>query len=147
MINKENENYMALLNPVLKSRINSAKPYFVGFNTVGKSGPPYTLTNIELVKRDIQNQFATTLGERVMLPNFGTRIPELLFDPFDDYTKGAIIEDAVRVVESEPRVELVNIDTYKSGQTLVVLITLLFKPESVTEDLYVTFTAADQSAF
>ena len=138
---------MALINPIIKSRINSAKPYFVGFNTVDRVGPPYTLTNIELVKRDILNQFATHLGERVMLPMFGTRIHELLFDPFDDYTKSAILEDAVRVIESEPRVSLVNIDARQADQTLVIMITLLFKPESVTEDLYVTFSLADKSAF
>jgi phage baseplate assembly protein W len=122
-------------------------PYFVGFNTVGQPNPPYSLTNIELVKRDINNQFATPLGSRLMLPNFGTRIFEYLFDPFDQYTKNAIIEDAVNVIQSEPRVELVNIDVYQEDQTLTVAMSLMFRPESITESLFVTFSLTDKESF
>ena len=75
---------------VQKNIINRA-PYFVGFNTVNQPNPPYSLTNIDIVKRDINNQFATPMGERLMLPDFGTNIYSYLFDPFDDYTKNAII--------------------------------------------------------
>lgn len=123
------------------------KPYFVGFNTVGQPNPPYSLTNIELVKRDINNQFATPMGSRVMLPEFGTRIYDYLFDPFDEYTKNAIIEDAVRVIQSEPRVELVNIDVLQEDQTLSVVMILLFKPESITDNMFVTFSLKDKGTF
>lgn len=120
------------------------KPYFVGFNTVNQPNPPYNLNNIELVKRDIENHFATPMGSRVMLPNFGTRIYELLFDPFDEYTKNAIISDAVNVVQSEPRVELVSIDVYQADQALNIIMVLLFKPESITDNLFVRFTLKDR---
>jgi uncharacterized protein len=123
------------------------KPYFVGFNTVNQPNPPYSLTNLELVKRDILNHFATPLGSRVMLPSFGTRIYDLLFDPFDEYTKNAIIEDAVRVVASDPRVELVSVDVYQEDQALNVIMVVLFKPESVTDNLFVTFSLKDRETF
>lgn len=122
------------------------KPYFVGFNTVDNLQPPYSLTNIELIKRDIMNHFSTRVGERVMLPNYGTRIYDMLFDPFDEYTKNAIIEDAVRVVKSEPRVELVSVNVYQQDQTLSVALSLLFKPESVTDNLFVTFSLKDKES-
>ena len=86
------------------------------------------------------------MGSRVMRPDFGTRIYELLFDPFDDYTRNAIMEDVVRVIQTEPRVELVDLDVYADQQALTVLITLLFKPEAVTEDLYVTYSIAGDAA-
>jgi phage baseplate assembly protein W len=121
--------------------------YFVGFNTVNQPNPPYSLTNIELVKRDINNQFATPLGSRLMLPGFGSRIFEYLFDPFDEYTKNAIIEDAVNVIQSEPRVQLVNIDVYQEDQTLTVAMILLFSPESITDSLFVTFSLTDKESF
>ena len=123
------------------------KPYFVGFNTVDNPLPPYNLTNIDLVKRDILNQFATPMGARVMLPNFGTRIFDYLFDPFDEYTRNAIVEDAVRVVGDDPRVELVEIDVLQEDQALNVIMTLLFRPESVTDNLFVTFSLKDQETF
>lgn len=132
---------------LVEQRRITRRPFFVGFNTVGQPSPPYSLTNIELVKRDILNHFATPLGARVMLPAFGTRIYNLLFDPFDEYTKNAIIEDAVRVVQSEPRVELVSVDVYQEDQALNVIMVLLFKPESITDNLFVTFSLKDKETF
>ena len=131
------------VRPTLKTR----KPYFVGFNTVDQPNPPYSLTNIDIVKRDLNNVFATPLGSRVMLPNFGTNIYSYLFDPFDDITKNAIIEDAVRCIQTDPRVELVSIDVSQQDQSLNVIMILLFKPEAITDSLFVTFTLADQDTF
>ena len=128
---------------VQQNRI-TRKPYFVGFNTVGQPAPPYSLTNIELVKRDINNHFATPKGSRVMLPNFGTSIYDYLFDPFDEYTKNIIIEDAVNVVKSDPRVELISIDVYQEEHALNVVLILLFQPESVTDNMFVTFSLKDK---
>ena len=123
------------------------KSYFVGFNTVGQTTPPYSLTNIDLVKRDIENQFATPLGSRLMLPDFGSNIYNYLFDPFDEYTKSAIIEDAVRVIQSDPRVELVSIDTFQQDQALNVIMVLLFQPEAITDSLFVSFSLKDKESF
>jgi phage baseplate assembly protein W len=122
-------------------------PFFVGFNTVGQPNPPYSLTNIDIIKRDINNHFATPMGSRVMLPGFGTRIFDYLFDPFDQYTKNAIIEDAVRVIQSEPRVQLVSVDVFQQDQALTVAMNLLFKPESITDNLFVTFSLKDKETF
>lgn len=130
----------------IQVRYNTKKPFFTGFSTVERLQAPYSLTNIDLVKRDLLNHFATPLGSRVMLPEFGTRIHDYLFDPFDDYTRNSIMEDVVRVIQTEPRVELVSLDVFKDEHSLNILITLLFKPEAVTQDLYVTFTIADSEA-
>ena len=132
---------------LVQQTIKTRKPYFVGFNTVNQSSPPYSLTNVELIKRDINNQFATPIGSRVMLPTFGSNIYSYLFDPFDEYTKNAIIEDAVRVIQSEPRVSLISIDTFQQDQALNVVMVLLFKPESITDSMFVTFSLQDKESF
>lgn len=132
---------------LVQQRRITRKPYFVGFNTVGQPNPPYSLTNIDIVKRDINNHFATPMGSRLMLPSFGTRIYEYLFDPFDEYVKNAIIEDAVRVVQSDPRVEIVSIDVFQEDQALTVVMVLLFKPESITDSMFVTFSLKDKESF
>jgi len=134
------------LGSVQRTRI-TRKPYFVGFNTVNQPNPPYSLTNIDLVKRDILNQFATPKGSRIMLPAFGTRIYEMLFDPFDEYTKNTIIDDAIQVIQSEPRVDLVSIDAYQEDQALNIIIVLLFKPESITDNMFVTFSLKNKETF
>jgi phage baseplate assembly protein W len=147
VINNKNGNYMADNQGTVRQTRVTRKPYFVGFNTVDQQIPPYTLTNIDLVKRDLSNHFATPIGSRVMLPLFGTRIYEYLFDPFDEYTKSLIIEDAILVVQSEPRVELVSVDIHQDDQALTVALVLLFKPESVTDSLFVSFSLQDKENF
>jgi phage baseplate assembly protein W len=131
----------------VQKTVKNKRPYFVGFNTVGQPNPPYSLTNIELIKRDINNQFATPIGSRVMLPAFGSNIYSYLFDPFDEYTKSAIIEDATRVVNSDPRVELITIDVFQEDQALTVAMVLKFRPEAITDSLFVTFSLTDQETF
>lgn len=123
----------------IKAKTRQQKPYFTGFNTVGKDAPPFTLTNTELVKRDLSNHFNTPRGSRVMRPTYGTRIHELLFDPFDDITRQAIIEDARTVVASEPRVELVDIAVKQESHSLEVHLTLAFKPENVIDSLLISY--------
>ena len=87
------------------------------------------------------------MGSRVMLPGFGTNIYSYLFDPFDEYTKNAIIEDAVRVVQDDPRVKFVSIDVYQKDQALTIALVLLFVPESITDNLFVSFSLTDKESF
>ena len=54
---------------------------FKGFSTADKIRAPYTLVDSELVKRDLLNQLYTKKGERVMRPEYGTIIYDLLMDP------------------------------------------------------------------
>lgn len=131
---------------VQQQRLN-VKPTFIGFNTVDQLNAPYSLTDVELIKRDITNQFNTPIGSRVMLPTFGSNIYTYVFDPFDDITKSNIIQDATNVVESDPRVKLVSIDVFQEGQALTVAMVLLFVPQGLTESLFVTFTTNNQESF
>jgi len=139
--NQVTQNTSAATNPV------NTTPYFVGFNTVGQPNPPYSLTDIEIVKRDILNQFATPMGTRLMLPGFGTNIYSYLFDPFDDYTKNLIIQDAVNVVESDPRVQMVDINVTQTDQALTINLVLLYVPQAITTSLFVSFSLTNQESF
>lgn len=122
-------------------------PTYIGFNTVGKLSPPFSLTDIELVKQDLQNAFHTKKGERVMLPQYGSNIPFLLMDPFDDITENAIIEDAISVIETDPRVVLVEINAVNSEHTMQLQIQLLFNPGKTASTLFVSFERQGQEEF
>jgi len=78
---------------------------FKGFSTVDKVRAPYTLTDADLVKRDLLNHFYTRIGERVMRPTFGSVIWDYLMEPEDPETQAIIKEDIERIVNSDPRVE------------------------------------------
>lgn len=117
----------------------ATKPVYVGFNTVGRISPPFTLTDIELVKRDISNVFHTRKGERLMMPNFGSNIPLYMMDPFDSITEKAIVDDAINVISQDPRVQLSNISASNTLHSMTLTIVLLFLPNKHPETLYVEF--------
>jgi phage baseplate assembly protein W len=46
----------------------------------------FAISDVELVKLDLLNHIYTRRGSRVMMPTFGTVIPELVFEPLDAIT-------------------------------------------------------------
>lgn len=67
------------------------------------------LFDVDLVKRDIENNIFTRRGERVKMFTYGTRIPDLVFEPLDDISLDIIEEDLRMVIDGEPRVKLINL--------------------------------------
>jgi phage baseplate assembly protein W len=115
------------------------KPNFIGLSTINKQKPPYTLADFDLVKRDLLNHFNTRKGERVMLPEYGTIIYELLMDPLDTVTKSLILEDATRVIEEEPRVTLDSIELTELERSILVEAQVTYLPSGITEELAIQF--------
>lgn len=111
----------------------------IGFSTFDKQGPPFRLVDLELTKADLLFAFQTRRGERVMRPDFGSIIPDLLFEPFDDNTKQAVIEDAVRIISEDPRVNLVSIDVRDLEHTLRLDIVINYVPLDVVDNLSIEF--------
>lgn len=116
-----------------------AKQKFIGFSTYNRLQPPFTLTDIELVKQDLLNHFMTRRGERLMRPHYGSITHELLFNPFDDFTKQEIIDDSERIVGSEPRVRFIDIDVTETDHGIKLAIELQFLPSYTVDQLYVNF--------
>lgn len=113
---------------------------YVGFNTVGAKSPPYTLTDIDLVKQDLLNHFNTRIGERVMLPEFGSIIHDMLFEPLDSVTKEVIYDDVRRVVGSEPRVALIAEPVLTEiDNGIRIEVELNFIPQDTAEHLLIDF--------
>jgi phage baseplate assembly protein W len=111
----------------------------IGFSTFGKQRPPFTLENLELAKQDMLYSFHTRRGERVMRPDFGSIIFDLLFEPFDDDTKQAVVEDAQRLIDQDPRFELVSIDVRELEHTLRLDIVLRYIPLDVVDSLAIEY--------
>lgn len=111
----------------------------IGFSTVGKVEPPYRLVDLELAKADLMNAFMTHRGERVMRPDFGSLIHELLFEPFDEETRQAIVEDAVEIIRQDPRFVAVNIDVKQLEHTLRLDLSLNYVPLDTISSMTVEF--------
>lgn len=70
----------------------------------------FKLRDLELVKMDLLNHIFTRRGERVMMPNFGTIIPEIVFEPLTVELVDTVREEVIRVINYDPRVELLDIE-------------------------------------
>ena len=91
---------------------------FKGFSTVDKIRAPYSLFDQELIKRDLLNEFHTRKGERLMKPNFGSIIHDLLMEPEDSITDEEIRDDIERICDKDPRVVVKDILIYTADHTI-----------------------------
>ena len=122
------------------------KRLFRGFSSTGKINPKTEIFDIDLVKEDLLNHFHTARGERVMRPEFGSIIWDLLFEPFDEATKEAIIEDVQSIIAFEPRVELTNLDIIEFEHGLRLNVGLLYTPLNAIGTLEVEFDRRNRTS-
>lgn len=112
---------------------------FVGYSTVDKVSPSYKVYDEELVKRDLLNHLHTKRGERLMRPSFGTNIHMYLFDPFDSVVRQNIIDEVEEVIDSEPRVSLIDIDVQDSIHGIQINVNLMYNLTMTPMELHATF--------
>lgn len=115
-----------------------------GFSTANHRRDPskgFLTVNAETIKRDLLNHIYTVPGERVMLPTFGTRITEMAFEPLDQSTLSIIEEDLRKVVNYDPRVELIDIavSALPNNNAVVAYVDLRYLELNMTETLKLEF--------
>jgi phage baseplate assembly protein W len=119
-----------------------ALPVYRGFSTADYlENRTLLLTNQALVNRDLLNHIYTLKGERPHLPNFGTRIPLLAFEPLDQRTLDIIRQDLTDVIEYDPRVRLIDmsINALPDNNMIVAFVDLLYVELNVQETLHLEF--------
>jgi len=117
---------------------------FKGFSTADKIRAPFTLVNADLVKRDLLNQLYTKKGERVMRPDYGTIIYDLLMEPNIPEIEELVKEDIERIIDSDPRVELNDINLLIGEQSIRAEVTISYKLLNSEETLYIDYISQDE---
>jgi len=112
---------------------------FKGYSTVGKEYGNFKIYDIELAKRDLLNELYTRKGERLMSPQFGSIVWDLLFDPLTDEIIDAIRADCLRIVTKDPRLDLLNLDVVDNEHTIIVSIILRYVPTATETELVAVF--------
>ena len=99
---------------------------YKGFST-SSGNKSNMLYDIDVVKQDLINHFYTRKGERVMEPTFGSIVWDMLYEPLDESAEEDLIEDCTRIIDEDPRCELIdiNLDSLGNGIRIDININVL----------------------
>jgi phage baseplate assembly protein W len=107
---------------------------------INRNGAVRLVTGVEELDAAIRMILSTVPGERVMRPEFGCAMWEMLFAPLTAGTIG-LIEQAVReaLERWEPRVELEAVDAEAQQSTGTVHITVAYRVRSTNDTRNLVF--------
>lgn len=122
-------------------------------------GAPYPIINtargllatqrgVDQIKADLLQLLLTNPGERVMLPNFGTPLREIIFEPNDSIATEQVRDMIINSIRTwEPRITIEQIDVLSQAdqaslddndpledvEHIMMIRILFFDPENITE--------------
>ena len=119
--------------------INIYMSIYKGFSTNGSEFASATLTDYALVKQDLINSFNVRKGERVMRPEFGCVVWDMLFDPFTEEAHATLIDNVTQLAGTDPRLEILEVVPTSYEHGIQVAITLRYVPTNLVEEMLLTF--------
>jgi phage baseplate assembly protein W len=123
----------------IKTEINNSMALYRGYNTVNNNTPKTRLEDSDLIKRDLANHFNIRKGEKLMRPDFGTIIWDALFEPMTEDLRDAIVDDATRIINYDPRLipDSILVDEYDQG--IIIELRVRFRTTNQAETLKFLF--------
>ncbi len=118
---------------------------FKGFSTIGKY-KKFTLTDNELIKRDLLNALTIREGELPGRPAYGTRLWNFIFEPNTPDIVRQITAELERTTTYDPRIKIndIIVTTDPSGVILELVVT--FMPDLNPQVLQIKFDEEAQTA-
>jgi phage baseplate assembly protein W len=113
--------------------------FYKGFSTVQNNNKGSSLYDFDLVKQDIINNFNTRKGERLMNPNYGSVIWDLLMEPLTEDIRQTLSDDITAICNSDPRVTVTQIDLTEYDQGYLLELTLTLVSTDQSSNLKLTF--------
>jgi phage baseplate assembly protein W len=135
--------YDRITVPAVPTVVDPIPQAYKGFSTVNTSSEGFVLYDLELIKQDLLNHFHTRRGERLMNPQFGTIIWDMLFEPMTEELKESIVNNVNEIINYDPRLVAQNVivTTYESGIQIECI--LKYLPYNIQQSMQLRF---DQSA-
>lgn len=118
---------------------------FIGFNTQNQF-KKFTLTDNELIKRDLLNALNIRQGQLVGRPYYGTSIWDNLFDTQSNETRQVITKELQRVAGGDPRLQIDTIEVFPQENGLLIQVSLFFVPGTTAEQLSIFFNQQTRNA-
>ena len=111
---------------------------FIGFNTINQY-KKFTLTDFELIKRDLANAFNIQQGELPGRPGYGTTIWSYVFENQTETTETAILAEIQRVAGGDPRIYVTSANSYPQDNGLLIEVEIQVVASSTAERLAIFF--------
>ena len=101
---------------------------FIGFNTQGQY-KKFTLTDFELIKRDLLNAFNIRQGQLPGRPAYGTSLWDFLFENQLEDLQTNIVTEVQRVAGGDPRIYISDTQVYpqENGILLGLVVGVLLR--------------------
>jgi phage baseplate assembly protein W len=120
-------------------------PTFIGFNTINQY-KKFTLTDFELIKRDLANAFNIQQGELPGRPEYGTTLWSFIFENQLELTQNQILAEVQRVASQDPRIVISDVSVYPQNNGMLIEVQIQTVASTTAERLALFFDAATRRA-
>ena len=118
---------------------------FIGFNTQNQY-KKFTLTDFELIKRDLLNALNIRQGQLPGRPAYGTSIWDYLFENQLEELNTARVQEVQRVAGGDPRIYINDVQSYPQENGILIEVELTVVPSTNAERLNIFFNLEQRSA-
>jgi len=118
---------------------------FIGYSTINQY-KKFTLTDGELVKRDLLNAFNIRQGTLPGRPEYGSTLLDYIFENQDTTTERAIIAEIQKIASGDPRIYISDINYYPQQNGVLIELQVQIVPGTTTEQLSVFFDQSTRQA-
>ena len=118
---------------------------FIGFNTINQN-KKFTLTDSELVKRDLLNSLNIQQGSLPGRPGFGTTIWSYLFENQTVDLVGAMTRELERLISYDPRVALQSLNVFPQDNGILLQVQVVIVPDVSVQSLSILFDQTSRQA-
>jgi len=118
---------------------------FIGYSTINQY-KKFTLTDGELVKRDLLNAFNIRQGTLPGRLDYGSTLLDYIFENQDTTTERAIIAEIQRIAAGDPRIYISDLNFYPQENGVLIELQVQIVPGTTTEQLSIFFDQATRQA-
>jgi phage baseplate assembly protein W len=118
---------------------------YIGFNTINQY-KKFTLTDFDLIKRDLLNAFNIRQGQLPGRPEYGSTIWGYVFEPQTQKTQNEIIAEIQRVAGGDPRIFISDTQCYPQENGILIQIQVQVIPSKNAQRLAIFFDQQQRKA-
>ena len=118
---------------------------FIGYSTINQY-KKFTLTDGELVKRDLLNAFNIRQGTLPGRPGYGSTLLDYIFESQDTVTERAILAEIQKIAGGDPRIYISDANYYPQQNGALIELQIQIVPSTTVEQLNIFFNQETRRA-